>query len=256
MQKRILVLLFSGLVASMCALGASSDSSEWTISATGSGTYSYAGGTAALVGSDIMVNSAIGELSGAANTQSYTILNNVGGGSLVAGGVLDFSSGAFDTTTAGTWTWDGGGDLTLQGCLSLDGSTCIAGETGTTDLLLDSFTSVSIENVGSGIQEAVFGGVTGTVDPAAATALEVSTTFGLPASPNDAISDVVSGLPSTLLSSGPTAFTATQAQGTLDLGSVAVAEEWSLFSTLGIFAFGSVVFGVARRRGLIKPVAF
>jgi len=37
---------------------------------------------------------------------------------------------------------------------------------------------------------------------------------------------------------------------------VSVPEDWSLSSSLGIFAFGLAVFGVARRFGLIKAVAF
>jgi hypothetical protein len=195
---------------------------------------------------------------GVGDTPSYTILENVsdGGGALIDGGLLSFTSGGTTGANGITWNWGAGtppGALSLVGCLSLDGIACIANETGNTVLISDEFTSATIENIGFGTPGISFGGLQGTLDPFAATVLGVGNAFVSPTATNTfGFEDNASPLPSTL-ATAPTAFSATQGQGTLDL--VSVPEGASVASMLGMFVVGLGVFGVARCRRSIKPVA-
>lgn len=240
MTKRIWVVFLSVLATSACAFGQITDT-YWTVDGTG-GSYSYTGGTAALVGSNIEVTSvADATNSDTAGYTVYDVLGNDDGGASLA-----FTSGAGD----GTWSWGSGGTLTVTGCLSTNGTTCIAGESKTTVLITDDFTSAGVTSIGGG-KGFSFGGLQGTIDAAAATLLGVSQSFVSPASQ---FSTKVSGLPGTAGGSFSGVTDATPG-GTLDLFQ-AVPEGWSLLSSVGIFAFGLIIFGIARRLGLIKAVTF
>jgi len=267
MPRRIWVAMFLVLGTSMSAFATTAYESEWTIGTGGTGTISYAGGASALVGSDIAVSSVVGwDQLGNAVTQSYTLLNDVSdpGGPLETGGLLDFTTGGFSGITLLSWNWGActpPGALSLTGCLSTSttaqiaagNGACIAGETGTTTLVTDEFTSATIENAGLGTPAITFGGLVGTLDPVAAAAVGVSTAFVSPTAVNAfAFEDNASPLPSTLLTVATTPFSATQGQGTMTL--VSAPEGGSVSSMLGIFVLSLGVFGFARRR-LINPVA-
>jgi len=240
MQKRIWILLLSGLVTSLCAFATTATDTFWQIAGTG-GSYTYTGGSAVLTGTGIEVDSVQdANLSSPFGTLYYVIGNDNGFANLT------FTSGASN----GSWSWSGGapGSLSVVGCISTDDVNCITGETKTTTLVSDEFTSVGIAPIG-GTNGFVFAGLQGSLDAAAATLLGVSQSFTSPASQ---MSDKVTGL--TSYGSAFSGVSSTATGGNLDL--YAAPEDWSLSSSLGIFAFALVVFGVARRLGLIKAVVF
>jgi hypothetical protein len=245
MQKRILVLLFSGLVASLCAFGDTATDTYWQIDGTG-GSYTYGGGTDALVGSGIQVGSVVDAVGG--DTAGFSTYDLLG----AAGGVADlsFTSGA---GTSGNWSWTGGGTLSVVGCIEDPSNLghCILGETTSTVLISDDFTDVTISQAG-GSKGFVFGGLQGTINAGAAALLGVATSFS---SPESQMSTKVTGLPVTLGNSFTSGVKTASSGGNLDLYS-AVPESWGLSSTLGFFVFSLAVFGFGRRLGLIRALAF
>jgi len=101
---------------------------------------------------------------------------------------MNFTSGA----SSGTWTWDPG-ILTVTGCLSTNGTSCIAGESTSTTLIDDAFSAVAVGSLFStGIQ---VGNVTGTYDSALAAYFGVPTSFTSP-SPSGVVGelDTIPGL--------------------------------------------------------------
>ncbi len=82
---------------------------------------SYAGGTAPLIGTNIVVSTVVGV---------DTPLND--GATLpITGGLLNFTTGAFNSYSPSQWVFDGGGTLTIKGgipsLLILGGSTLLGG---------------------------------------------------------------------------------------------------------------------------------
>jgi hypothetical protein len=242
MQKRIWVLLISGLLASVGAFG---QTLEFVIGTSG-GTYTYAGGGGSLGGSDITVLQVIVTgTTGSSPNGTYNITD----------GELNLTSGALSSVTSvsgvDVFTFNGGGTLDVQGCIAGvtgtgGGGACTASD-DTADLLGDDFTSIEISNV-SGVQVQA-GNLNGTYLGSLATAFGVNTSI---AAGTD--NDTVTGVP--VSGSSATSFTANNSGGgALTTTAAAVPEDWSLSSTLGLFGFGIVVFVVARRFGL-KPLAF
>jgi hypothetical protein len=238
----MLVLLLSVLVISFCAFG-DTGTTQWNITNTTSGSYSYAGGTSVLVGTGIGVENILG---------SPTPLNTGSPNELaIVGGSLDFTSGA----NTGGWTWGSPGTLSITGCIAALGLGTITGGTCTTaaTLLSDDFTSVSISPIPvSGSPLGVeFGQLQGTMNGAIASYFGISTIFTSPASTGQ---DVLFGLPPSGPGDAFAGVTSTAPGGNLSLVSP-VPENWSLFSTLGLFGFGLAAFGLAGRFGL-KAIQF
>jgi hypothetical protein len=107
-----------------------------------------------------------------------------------------------------------------------------------------------------GAGELQFGTLSGTLDTT------VAAYFGIPSgfvslNPLSGDDNSVNGLPLVAGSAfGVGGGTPTVSSQGGEFTLAAVPEDWSLSSTLGIFAFGLAVFGVARRFGLIKAVVF
>lgn len=105
------------------------------------GTISYAGGSAPLVGSGISVDNVVG-----LDTPSNDgVLRNI------IGGVLNFTSGAFASSTPISWDFGSGGSITVNGGVDLNNNGSLdAGDIPAGTLLLSgSFTSVDVLSVGS-----------------------------------------------------------------------------------------------------------
>jgi hypothetical protein len=244
MQKRVLTVLILGTLVSFCAFG---DSTQWVIAPSG-GSYSYAGGAAPLVGTNIGIENVEGV---------GTPLHSGTLGTLdIVGGSLDFTSGA----NTGGWSWGTPGTLTITGCIAgvttVDLVCTVADESAV--LVSDEFTSVSVTGVPGGLGFE-FGSLQGTINA------DIAANFGMDpvfTSPGSTATDVVSGLPTTgvpfflpATGSSFSGVTPSAPGGTLNLVS-AVPEGWSFISSLGLLAFGLAVFGVARRRGVVKSVEF
>jgi len=253
MQKRILGLAGLGMVASLCAFGDTVTQTEWQISNQSGGTLTYAGSGAALKGVAIPVTQVQGQDLGVAVASPAQLT--------IIGGELNFISGL----GIGAWDWTGtGGDLTVTGCIAATGSfaglgTITGGNcTAAATLVDDSFTEVYIDGSGHlkfGKQTGTFTGVSleGTIDASIASYFGVSPVF---TSPDSDASFAVAGLPAIGGSTYGAALTSGVTTGIGDLNLVAaVPEGWHLSSSLGVFAFGLIVLGVARRRGVIKPVS-
>ncbi len=109
------------------------------------GTISWAGGTAPLVGSGILIGVVAG-----VNTPSNA------GGHTVTSGTLNFSTGSFASFSGGTYTFNGGGTFTITGgvpdALIANGTTLMSG----------SFTSATMS---SGTVNLFLGNGTDTKDP-------------------------------------------------------------------------------------------
>lgn len=264
MPRQIWFVLLAMLVTSFTAFGTTT-STQWQIEGNDAGgSYCYAdGGTActttvdlagtetsessstALVASDILVTEVTGENTPLNDGLTPEIFSAPG----VQGGNLSFVSGG----TVSGWTWTGAGELSVTGCVQgvtgsgLNGA-CEAGDYGTL-LVSDAFTSVTVENFGGGIGF-VMGGISGTINSQVAAYFGISTAFVAPPS---SIGDLVAGLPGTT-GNAFSGVTSTLTGGNLNL--VTAPEGWSLYSSLGLFAFGLAAFGVARRFGLIKGATF
>jgi hypothetical protein len=264
MQRQIWVVLFAMLITSMCAFGQWTDT-VWNLNPTG-GEYSYGGAGGALTGAGIEVANvydAIGGVQQAGTNENILGLANGTSGTPENYGDLIFTSGnETDVVTYGLnnyWNWLGGGTLDVYGCLEVGVSgNCITGETKSTLLISDSFTSVNISPMNEGPQGFVFGGLTGSIDFYAAQLLGVPQQFG---APNSSLGNNVSNLPGggdildTAFGTGTPYDVTTSAGAGNQMNLYPVPEGWALTSSLGIFALGLAVFRVARRLGLIKEVA-
>lgn len=125
--------LFVALVFLALPVGAVADTIDFNIVAPTSGSISYAGGDAPLVGSDISVDSVVG---------LGTPLNSGVTFNLI-GGDLDFTTGA----NTGGWTWDAGGAITINGTVDVDGSTTVNAGDITGTLLSGTFLSAEVTPV-------------------------------------------------------------------------------------------------------------
>jgi len=228
MPKRIWVVSIVVLGMSLCAFGSNTDQTDWNLLG---GSVSWNGSsTGDLTGSGI----------GVLTTMGFGTPNN--NGSLwISDGSLSFTSGAYNGTMGSTWSW-GAGTITVTGCIQgVTASNC--NQNDNTVLFTDNFSSISITSTG----ELVLGQNSGVYNSA------VAAYFGLPASFTDSSTDWIAtwSKPGTAINWG------------LNLGgqltgspaaSVSVPEDWSLFLTLGLFAFALAAFGAARRLGLLRPV--
>jgi hypothetical protein len=198
MQKRMLVLFSALLFTSLCAFG----QTDLELQIEGStGTYSYVGGDAALVGSGIVVT---------VIDPQGTPYNSAVSPQIV-GGTLSFQTGV----NTGGWSWGNGGELTLTGCAqgvtgSGGGGACVAGDTATV-LFSDSFSSASITPIAGGLGIEL-GGITGTLNTNLASFYGISTTVN-----SASESDLLSGLPASSGSAFTSGVTSAASGGNLYL---------------------------------------
>ncbi len=222
-------LMMMGLMLGPAAFAGSS-STDWSLGP--GGVYSWAGGTSSLIGSNIPVLSVLGD-----STTSHN-------GALlgVVGGDLDFTSGAFNGTST-TWSWTGGGTLNLTGCIP--GVTPVLCNPTTNVLVSDDFTSVSIVQV-AGSLDAVFGNVTGTINP------QVAAYFGEPAAFS------TGSFSTTILTTGTpgSRFVGSDLLGVIKANPVNAPENWGMGESLGFFAFVIIAFAAMIRFGAVKSHLF
>jgi len=247
MSKRIWIILLAGLVSSVYAFGANSIEA---LVDTGVGSYTYAGGPAPLIGSGIGITDLNVDVTGGPENGNWLVNgplpSSAGAGPANSAGTdgdLEFTTGA----ATGLWSW-GAGTFSIVGCIPGVTAAVCTSSTNTT-LVSDDYTSAAIVPSGPGVG-IEFGGITGTINPAVAAYFGVNPIFT-----SGATLMYLAGLTEiygTPFTSGVTSGTS----GSLELNTTtAVPEGWSLFTTLGIFAFGVVAFCGARRLGLIKAVA-
>ncbi|HMF84877.1 MAG TPA: hypothetical protein VK598_00840, partial [Nitrospiraceae bacterium] len=108
---------------------------DFNVAAPTTGSISYAGGAAPLVGSGISVDTVVGL---GTPLNDSVVLNCIGC-------TLDFTTGA----STGTWTWGGGAgsSITITGTVDLDGNGVDAGDvTGT--FLTGSFSTATVLGFG------------------------------------------------------------------------------------------------------------
>jgi hypothetical protein len=124
-MKKLTTILVGLFLAVFLAAGSAMaiPTLDFGINAPTSGSFSYAGGSAALLGTDIEVDTVVG---------LGTSLNN-GGILALSGGLLNFTTGA----STGDWSWGGGSNstITITGgipdlCIA-DGTTLLTGTFGT-----------------------------------------------------------------------------------------------------------------------------
>jgi len=217
-----IILLFAILLLPVCVF-ADNTGTDWTLGAGGK--YSYGGGTDALIGSDINVDS----LSIIGSGQSFSITS----------GYLNFTSGA----NTGGWNWDGGGSLSISGCIDNVTTNC------SQDLLTSNdFSSISIVPVlqlGKYSFDVEFGELSGDLSTAVASA------FGL--SPGFTATSL--NLIFTYGSYGGS-FNGTNLGGWIQTTNtpIAASDDASLAGGLALYALGALVLGLAWRFGFRKSV--
>ena len=138
MRSRLLVAVYASIcVLFFPAIAQASTVLDFGITAPTTGTLSYAGGAAPLIGSGIDVDDVVG-----LNT---TLNNNVV--SICASCTLDFQTGA----STGGWNYGAGGTITITGGIDFPDATpdIAAGST----LLQGTFGSATVIDLGSGIFE-------------------------------------------------------------------------------------------------------
>jgi PEP-CTERM motif len=155
-KLRMAIVLVAGVV--ICSGLALADYQiDFTIPAFASGSISYAGGSAPLVGSNISVSSLVG-VNGSQNS---------GVELSCSGCVLNFTTGNLVSDVSGMYTFAGGGTITIGGS--------VLGSSGT--LLSGSFASATLSDSGSwDFENALFSSA---VDPT------ITTYYGMPATPPD-----------------------------------------------------------------------
>lgn len=233
MQRRIWVVLVSGLLASVGAFG---QQIEFGIDST-TGTYSYNSSTSDDLTTD----------------QSLTVdsITSTGNPDNPAMSITDASLSFTTGSATGLWSWGNGGTLTLSGCVDVTNG-CNGG-----DVIFDAtFASAEIVYLGPSMYQIALGSLSGDISTGVAQALGVGTGFTTSALNLDI------EVPGGTLSGGTFTDAQTDPTGTNSFTvytqptTVEAPEDWSIFSTLGIFAFGFAVFGVVHRLGLIKAVGF
>jgi len=232
MQRRMLFVLLSGLVASFCAFGQEID---FGIN-TATGQYTYASGGTLSTTSDVSINTI-----GSAGNPNNPVM-------AISSGELSFTTGS----NTGGWTWGPGGTLSITGCVTGVANACTGGA-GTPVVFTATFDDASIIYI-SGKEDLDLSDVEGTINAGIATALGVSQTF---TSSQLSLAITIPG--TTAGNAGTFGFTNvktdTSASSSYTVYTSAVPEDWSLSSALGFFAFGLVAFVVARRFDLVKTAA-
>lgn len=184
-----------------------------------SGTLSYAGGSSALIGSNIGVSTVLG-YGGTQN--SFTSVN-------ITNGQLDFATG----NSTGAWQWAAGGSLAVTA------SGTIGNFTGT--LLEGTFNDVSLDPVGLGQFDLALGGFTGTVSS------QISNYYGFSDSSVDGdlgMLTYISGSPGSAFGNAPVLGGAVQA--------VDAAEGGGSLLTISIFLAAGLCCALGMRLKLIK----
>jgi len=148
-------LWLAGLLVSPAAMAVELD---FNISAPTSGTISYAGGGAALIGSNIEVDNVVG-LSTPANANVTALCVSC---------ALNFNTGTLtgaggpNTNNSGWWAFGSGGTITITGGVQLQGSADIP--LGST-LLTGGFNSASVQDLGVQGFKVTFGTFNDTKNP-------------------------------------------------------------------------------------------
>jgi len=204
---------------------AGSPSTDWTLGP--GGVYSYSGGTSSLEGFDIPILSVLGDSTSSHNGVSLPVID----------GLLNFTSGV---GTSGTWSWASGGTLDITGCISgVTGNSC---NPATNVLVDDDFTSVSVVQAG-GFIDAVFGNVTGTIEPSVASYFGVPTAF----STGSFTAEIAT------VGSPGSAFIGTNLTGVIKADPpVGTPENWSLRESVAFLAFAALAFAALTRRGVLR----
>jgi hypothetical protein len=131
--------LFGAILAGIAVAGlappARAQSLDFELNVPGSGTISYAGGAAPLIGSGI----------GSLDVTGLSTPANAGVKELIQGGVLDFTTGAHSSSTATSDNFSGGGTVTLKGGVSSLG--IAAGTTLLSGTFVNATVSTFIGNV-------------------------------------------------------------------------------------------------------------
>jgi len=264
MPRQIWTVLLAILVTSFCAFGDSA-ASLWTTT-PGTGAVSYEPGTG-VGGTDNAL-----ETTTAIGVASVEALDALGVGIppalTITDGALTFETDAPGPApgTATSWQW-GGGTLEITGCIAgvtgtgLGGACTVADDSAV--LVDDIFSSVVIDpamTIGAHTSPGfIFGNLSGNIlNPLLVTALGLPTNhFDSRSSADIVLADSgANKLPTTIGSSFMNVATDGGLGAPAGTADLVAAEYWSPYSTLGIFVLGLAVFGVARRFGLIKSLAF
>jgi hypothetical protein len=241
MQRTIWILSFAVLSSQFGLFADATAEIDWLLLPSG-GTYCWNPGStqcgpnsADLYGSNIGVSS-VGGVGTASNNESTLSISY---------GLMNFTSGAYNGNGS-NWSWGGGdpGTLNITGCIAgVTSATCDG--SNNVQLLSDDFQSISIipvVSLGPYNFDVMFGNLQGTLDSAVASYFGVSPSFNATSL-------------NLLFTAGTPghAFTGTNIGGQIQAkSSVSVPEEWSLASTLTLFAFAGAVFGVAWRLGFLQ----
>jgi PEP-CTERM motif-containing protein len=137
-MKRMMLTILSILASVILLCGSSvlASTIDFGMVAPTSGTLSYAGGSAALIGTNIQVDNVVG-LFGTPLNNNVTVT--------CVSCTLNFTSGASN----GSWSWGSGGSITIVGGIDFNGGGIGPGDipTGTT-LLSGSITNATVISVG------------------------------------------------------------------------------------------------------------
>jgi hypothetical protein len=176
-------------------------------SGVGGGTTSYAGGAAPLVGSNLTISSVTGVMTAAHQGQALTI----------SGGLFNFTTGSFASSTSTTWVFSAGGSFSITGTIPAQSG--FGGTSGT--LLSGTLVSATVIDLGMGNFKADVGVASDPINSA------LAAYYGEPASPT------VTGFTVLFQASGssPSAFTSSAIAST-DVGVTPVPEPGTIVLAL------------------------
>lgn len=234
-MPRALWVVSIALLSTLRAYGDGGSQTDWTLFPSG-GTYTWDGvGTDSLVGTNIGVSSVLGLRTADHNGVTLS----------VSDGFMNFTSGAYTGTSGSSWKWGAGGTLDVTGCIAGVTSATCSKPSDNVVLLSDDFQSVAIVPLINGGFDVVIGQIQGDVDPVVAAYFGISSTF------------TATSLNALLSSSTPGhALSGFNLGGMITASPVALAEEWNLSDTLGLFGFAGVIFGAACRLGWLRALRF
>jgi len=233
-KTRLAVLFAIALLSAQVAVRASgTPATDWYLGS--SGTYSWAGGSSALMGANLGIQDVVGNGTPLFNGQAFSITD----------GLMNFTSGAYNGVAGSTWSWGPGGTFNVMGCIAGVTATSCTGSNNVV-LLSDDFQSITIVPIGGSNFDIEFGQISGTINAA------VASHFGL-SSTSFAMSNFVT-VSDTTAKAG-TAFTGNNLGGMIDaVDPVATAENWGLSDSLALFALALLAFGVLTRLGVLRTV--